>query len=265
MARTACDAFSLASGAHAVRAFPNSHLVGAVPASWAAPKEVSAMEELRQAVRDEDWPRNFEEGLTKIQMRAEWSASEDRCALLKWLVKSTQAKRVLEIGSFCGVGTLALAESMPEDGELFSLELDPFVVNFGRRFGGPALTRAKTILGQAADSLQQLAHEGKEFDLVIVDADKEGMCDYFELLWKMSLVSPRAVVAVDMTPFKGQPPLRFLKFGFPYRCETSSGEKQINELRTHVQKSSDFTSHEFGGLLIVQKMTSTDCECVNCH
>lgn len=28
------------------------------------------------------------------------------------------------------------------------------------------------------------------------------MCDYFELLWKMSLVSPRAVVAVDMTPFK---------------------------------------------------------------
>ena len=35
---------------------------------------------------------------------------------------------------------------------LFSLELDPFVVNFGRRFGGPALTRAKTILGQAADA-----------------------------------------------------------------------------------------------------------------
>ena len=33
-------------------------------------------------------------------------------------------------------------------------------------------------------------------------AREEGMCDYFELLWKMSLVSPRAVVAVDMTPFK---------------------------------------------------------------
>ncbi|CAE7160732.1 unnamed protein product [Symbiodinium pilosum] len=79
------------------------------------------------------------------------------------------------------------------------------------------------------------------------------MVDYFEMLWKTpGLLSPQAVVAVDMTPFKGQPPLRFVKFGFPYRCETSSGEKQINDLRALVQKSTEFASHEFGGLLIVE-------------
>lgn len=255
MARTAFN--GLASGAHAMQTFPNAYSVAASP-PWAAPKapEVSAMDELRRAVNEEDWAMNFEEGLTKIQMRAEWSATEDRCALLQWLVKSTQAKRVLEIGSFCGVGSLAIAEAL-HDGELVAMELDPFVVNFGKRFGGNTLRHVDTVMGPARESLERLcASSTKAFDLVIIDADKESMCDYFQMLWKTpGMLSPTAVVAVDMTPFKGQPPLRFVKFGFPYRCETSSGEKQINDLRNLVQKSPEFSSHEFGGLLIVEKAT----------
>lgn len=256
MARTARFT-GLASGAHAMQTFPNVYSVAASP-TWAPPEaseDQKAMDELRRAVQKEDWAMNFEEGLTKIQMRAEWSASKDRCALLQWLVKSRHAKRVLEIGSFCGVGSLAIAEVLGGEGELISLELDPFVVNFGRRFGGPRLRRVQTMMGPAIDSLTRLcaAKGTRPFDLVIIDADKEGMCDYFQMLWKTpGLLAPNAVVAVDMTPFKGQPPLRFVKFGFPYRCETSSGEQQIRELRSLVQQSADFSSHEFGGLLMVE-------------
>jgi len=265
-------AFSgLASGAHAAATFPNSHLLAPVVparapgsngyAPWAAPKRASVLDELREAVCDEDWARHYCDGVTPIHMRPEWSASEDRCSALQWLVSSSQARRILEIGSFCGVGTLALAEAAPPNGEVVALELCPFVVDFGKRFQirSPASQKIKHVVGAAKDSIGQLASDAtsghmKPFDVVVVDADKECMKDYFQLLWETpGLLSEGAVVCVDMTPFKGQPPLRFLKFGFPYQCETNSGQREIDALRAFVKDSPQFTSHEFGNLLIVQK------------
>lgn len=268
-------AFSgLASGAHAAATFPNSHLLAPVVpsmctrfagnnvrASWAAPKRASVLDELREAVHDEDWARNYCDGVTPIHMRPEWSASEDRCSALQWLVTSTKAMHILEIGSFCGVGTLALAEAAPPSADVVALELCPFVVDFGKRFQlrSPASQKIKHLVGAAKDSLDRLANDEtfermKPFDLVVVDADKECLKDYFQLLWNTpGLLSEGAVVCVDMTPFKGQPPLRFLKYGFPYQCETNSGQREIDALRTFVKDSPQFTSHEFGKLLIVQK------------
>jgi len=269
-------AFSgLASGAHAAATFPNSHLLAPVVpagasgsvgyawqfASWAAPKRASVIDELRKAVHDEDWARHYCDGVTPIHMRPEWSASEDRCSALQWLVSSSQATRILEIGSFCGVGTLALAEAAPPSGEVVSLELCSFVVDFGKRFQlrSSASQKIRHVVGVAKDSLAQLASDAKSgrmkpFDVVVVDADKEYMMEYFQLLWETpGLLSEGAVVCVDMTTFKGQPPLRFLKFGFPYQCETNSGQREIDALRAFVKGSPQFTSHEFGNLLVVQK------------
>lgn len=269
---------SLASGAHPASTFPNSHLLAPVAAAalgrvatprpgpvnsanWAAPLRTSALQKLREAVREEDWERNYEEGLTKINMRPEWSANEERCNILQWLVTSNQAKRVLEIGSFCGVGALALAEALPADGEVVVVELDPFVVKFGQKFHQESLAGHKIDrnVGTAQASLEDMARQAKAglmrpFDLVIVDADKEGMRRYFDLLWNSpGLLAPGAVVCVDMTPFKGQPPLRYLKYGFPHRWQVASGQEEIDALRATVQESKEFTSYEFGRLLVVQR------------
>jgi len=258
---------SLASGAMPTAAFPNSHLLRPVvaarslPAVWSAPQAGSPLEELRAAVREEDWERNFEEGLTKINMRAEWSASPERCSALQWLAKANGTRRVLEIGSFCGVGALALAAGLPADGEVQVLELDPFVVQFGRRFQLKSLSgsKIKSIVSPALPALEGLACKAKTghakpFDLVIVDADKEGMQQYFDLLWSSpELLSESAVVCVDMTPFKGQPPTRYVKYGFPHRWQSSSGQAEIDALRAAVRESPDLVAHEFGGLLVVQR------------
>lgn len=265
---------SLASGAVPAAAFPNSHLLRPVvasaavrsaakslPAAWSAPQVSSPLAELRAAVREEDWERNYEEGLTKINMRAEWSASLERCSMLQWLAKVNGACRVIEIGSFCGVGALALAEGLPADGEVQVLELDPFVVQFGRRFQLKSLngSKIKSIVGPALPVLEGLACKAKAghvkpFDLVVVDADKEGMKEYFDLLWSSpNLLSEGAVVCVDMTPFKGQPPTRYVKYGFPHRWQSSSGQAEIDALRTAVHESPEFVAYEFGGLLVVQR------------
>eukprot|EP00930_Biecheleria_cincta_P036338 TRINITY_DN2492_c0_g1_i1.p1 TRINITY_DN2492_c0_g1~~TRINITY_DN2492_c0_g1_i1.p1 ORF type:complete len:272 (-),score=62.54 TRINITY_DN2492_c0_g1_i1:343-1158(-) len=262
----------LASGAHATATFPNSHLlapvsgnaypgVGSSSAAWAAPKAGGVLSEIREAVHDEDWAGNFSEGRTKIHMRAEWSASEDRCSFLAVLVGATQARKVLEIGSFCGVGTLALAEALPRDGEVLALELDPFVVNFGKRFQmkSSASTKIQHRVGPARDSLGKLANQAassnlQAFDVAIVDADKENMQEYLRVLLDTpGLLSKSAVVCVDMTPFKGQPPLRYEKFKFPYRCEANSGQTEIDAVRSFVKQQANLASYEFGGLLIMYR------------
>lgn len=260
---------NLASGAHPAATFPNSHLLAPpvapssrwAPAAWAAPKVGTALADLREAVRAEDWAGNYSEGLTTIQMRGEWSASDERIAFLQYLAFSAQARRVLEIGSFCGAGTLALAQVLPAAGEVLALELDPFVVRFGQRFQkkSPFGQKIQHAVGPAKESLKRLADEAaaghlEPFDLVVVDADKECLNQYVDMLWNSpGLMRRGAVMCVDMTPFKGQPPLRFVKFGFPYQCETSSGQEQLEALRASLKAKPEFAAYEFGGLLIVQR------------
>lgn len=272
---------SLASGVAPAATFPNSHLLKPVfavapssraaatkslPVNWTAATVSSPLEELRRAVKEEDWERNYEEGLTQINMRAEWSASIDRCSILQWLARANSARRVLEIGSFCGVGALALAEAAPADSEVHLLELDAFVVEFGRHYQLKSRSgkKIRSTVGPALPSLERLARQTQEagwrpFDLVVVDADKEGMQQYFDLLWSTpKLLSDNAVVCVDMTPYKGQPPSRYLKYGFPHRWQSSSGQAEIDAFRAAVQAAPEFVSHEFSGLLVVQKATDQD-------
>eukprot|EP00444_Apocalathium_aciculiferum_P059806 CAMPEP_0183601330 /NCGR_PEP_ID=MMETSP0371-20130417/180391_1 /TAXON_ID=268820 /ORGANISM="Peridinium aciculiferum, Strain PAER-2" /LENGTH=297 /DNA_ID=CAMNT_0025813419 /DNA_START=89 /DNA_END=982 /DNA_ORIENTATION=- len=284
----------LASGAAPTATFPNCHLLKPVAAQvvWSDPQQNSPLAELCKAVQDEDWERNYEQGFTKINMRAEWSASEERMSTFRYLASSNAASRVLEIGSFCGAGALALAEVIPADGEVRSLELDSFVVDFGRRFQLKSLAGKKitTNVGPAMQALQSLAAEANghrfkafdcmqsyfdllwstpgllseravvcvdmtlSFDLVVIDADKEGMQSYFDLLWSTpGLLSERAVVCVDMTLFKGQPPTRYVKFGFPHRWHSNSGQAELDTLRAAVQARADLRSFEFGGMLVVTR------------
>jgi caffeoyl-CoA O-methyltransferase len=220
------------------------------------------LDELRTAVQEEDWARNYAESITKIHMQAQWSASPDRCAMLQMLATTSRARRVLEIGSFCGAAALALAEALPADGEVLSLELDEYVVNFAKRFQArsPSGHKVKHMVGPAASSLRELAEASvagkcQPFDLVVVDADKECMRQYFDQLWSTpGMLSEDAVVCVDLTPFKGQPPLRYLKYGFPYQYEAESGQKAIDALRASVAASPRLAAYEFGQMLVVQQM-----------
>jgi len=254
----------LASGASPAATFPNSHLLTprASLGAWAPPQQQQCMlDELRRAVREEDWAQNYAESITKIHMQAQWSASPERCAALQMMASASMAGRVLEIGSFCGAAALALAEALPASGEVLALELDYYVVNFAKRFQARSSSghKVKHIVGPAAVSLQELADavaagSCQPFDFVVVDADKQCMKQYFDQLWSTpGMLSEDAVVCVDLTPFKGQPPLRYLKYGFPYQYEAESGQRAIDVLRASVAASPRFAAYEFGQMLVVQE------------
>jgi caffeoyl-CoA O-methyltransferase len=104
--------------------------------------------------------------------------------LLHVLALLVGAKRILEIGTLGGYSGIQLARALPEDGKLITLELDPHHAEVAHRNFEQAGVSAKTEirLGPAAESLRQMDATGEPlFDLILIDADKDGYPEYLEL------------------------------------------------------------------------------------
>jgi predicted O-methyltransferase YrrM len=109
------------------------------------------------------------------------SASQGR--LLQVLARGIGARRILEIGTLGGYSTLWLARALPAGGRLISLEIEESHAAVARR----SLARAgmgekvEVRLGPARETLAQMQAGGEEaFDLVFIDADKDGYPGYLE-------------------------------------------------------------------------------------
>lgn len=123
---------------------------------------------------------------------------------LKFLVHMTRARRVLDIGMFTGYSALAMAEALPDDGEVVACEVDPYVADVARQSfsESPAGARIRVEVGPALTTVLRL--EGP-FDLVFIDADKTGYLDYFHYLIGSGLLAQHGVIAVDNTLLQGEP------------------------------------------------------------
>jgi predicted O-methyltransferase YrrM len=114
------------------------------------------------------------------------------------------AKRILEIGTLGGYSTIWLARSLPADGHLLTLELDPTHAEVARTNVERAGLAAKVEVrvGRAVDSLAALAGEGvAPFDFVFIDADKQSIPEYFQ--WSLKLSRAGSVIVVDNVIRKG--------------------------------------------------------------
>ena len=110
----------------------------------------------------------------------------------------THAKRVLEIGLLGGYSTIWTARALPPDGRIVSLELEERHAEVARenlRRAG-LLDRVEIRVGPARDSLAALHESGAApFDLIFIDADKEGNPDYLQ--WALKFSHPGTVIIVD--------------------------------------------------------------------
>ena len=127
--------------------------------------------------------------------------------VLKFLVSSTGAQRVLEIGMFTGYSALAMAEALPDDGELVACELDAEVAAFAQQCFDESSSGDKIVVhvGPAMTTLAALIVANESFDLVFVDADKGGYLEYVRTLLDTQLLAPNGVICVDNTLMQGQP------------------------------------------------------------
>jgi predicted O-methyltransferase YrrM len=110
------------------------------------------------------------------------------------LLKAIKARRVLEVGMSAGFSTLWLADAVCKKGRIVSIEMDPLKIerawkNF-RQAGVDKLIEVKQ--GVALDVLRHL--KGK-FDFVLLDADKENVIKYFDLV--LPLLRVGGIIAAD--------------------------------------------------------------------
>jgi caffeoyl-CoA O-methyltransferase len=115
---------------------------------------------------------------------------------LELLVFATQATRVLEIGTFTGYSSIAMAAGLPEGGSIVSLEVDPHhaTISRGNIAAAGLESRITVIEGPALASLSALSGP---YDLVFIDADKVGYDAYFEAA--LPMLAPHGLIVADNT------------------------------------------------------------------
>jgi caffeoyl-CoA O-methyltransferase len=168
--------------------------------------ESADLRRLARRTEAEDWNRHAG-GRSAGFLEQEMLSGHVEGQLLKMLVHATRARRVLEIGTFTGYSALAMAEALPEGGELVTCEIDPAVADLaGRGFRESASGGKVSIrVGPAQRTLGELAAAGGRFDLVFIDADKAGYQGYLDALLEGGLLEPHGLICVDNTLMQGQP------------------------------------------------------------
>ena len=104
-------------------------------------------------------------------------------------VRSLGARRVLEVGVFTGYSLISMAAGLPKGGAVVGLEIDEEWAGMAREYTDKAGLgdRVEVQVGPAKESMERMLQEGAAgtFDLVFIDADKEGYKDYLELGLKL--------------------------------------------------------------------------------
>lgn len=121
--------------------------------------------------------------------------------VLSMLCKMIKPEKVLEIGTFTGYSAVCIAEALPENGRLDTIEIDDELEDFIKENIqlSPYSDRIKLHIGRALEIIPAL---NETFDLVFIDADKREYSDYFEAV--LPKVKSGGFIFADNTLWDGK-------------------------------------------------------------
>lgn len=101
---------------------------------------------------------------------------------LKMLCQLIGAKRVLEIGTFTGYAAISMAEAMPSDGKVITIDINDELEELTQRFIDKSGLQEQIdfLIGDACNIVPNL---NETFDLVFIDADKRSYSKYFDIVF----------------------------------------------------------------------------------
>lgn len=122
-------------------------------------------------------------------------------SFLQTMMTSVKAKRVLEVGTYTGYSALAMAEVLPADGEVITLDINPETGAIAQGFWNksPHGKKITQKIAPAMDSLNQLT--GK-FDFVFIDADKPGYQSYLNKI--LPMLNTHGMIVCDNCLYGGE-------------------------------------------------------------
>ena len=135
------------------------------------------------------------------QKRLQISISQAQ--FLQTLIKASNVKKILEIGSFTGFSALSMALALPSDGSLISLDKNSEFSNKAKFFYEKANEKKiKQIIKPAIESLKELKNSSHIFDLIFIDADKENYLKYYDICIK--LINTNGLIIIDNVLWHGE-------------------------------------------------------------
>jgi caffeoyl-CoA O-methyltransferase len=129
-----------------------------------------------------------------LTARSEMMVGRIEGHLLSMLVFALRPRTVLEIGTFTGYSALVMAEQLPPGGHLITCEVDDKHADIAQRHiaASPWSDRIELVRGPALETIARLPGP---FDLIFIDADKTGYCNYFTAL--LPKLSSRGLMLAD--------------------------------------------------------------------
>lgn len=120
--------------------------------------------------------------------------------ILKMLTHMIKPKNVLEIGTYSGYSALCMAEGLPADGHLYTIEINDEQEEFTRPWLENSAYAEKIDL-LIGDALKLVPTLGVTFDMAFIDADKRHYLDYYELV--LEYLNPNGYILADNTLWDG--------------------------------------------------------------
>ena len=172
------------------------------------PKELDLTENLERYII------NHSESLTDVQKeiiqynislgdQRRLQISVSQAQFLQTLIKISNTKKILEIGSFTGFSALSMALALPSDGVLISLDKSSEFSMKAKSFYQKANEKKiKQVIKPAIESLIELKDSSQKFDLIFIDADKENYLKYYEA--SMDLINKNGLIVIDNVLWHGE-------------------------------------------------------------
>ena len=143
---------------------------------------------------------------TAVMPQANMQIAIEQGAFLSMLVKLLGARQVLEVGTFTGYSSTAMALALPPDGRIVCCDVSEEFTAVARRTWAAAGVedRVDLRLAPALETLEQLlATDGPgSFDLAFIDADKTNYRGYVEAA--LLLVRAGGLIAIDNVLWSGR-------------------------------------------------------------
>ena len=125
-----------------------------------------------------------------------------QCQFLHLIIKISNIKNILEIGTFTGLSTLSMALALNENGKITSLdkneETNKIAMNFFKK--AKQDHKIKTIIKPAIESLNEI--KDQTFDLIFIDADKMNYKKYYEIT--LNLLNQGGLIIIDNVLWYGE-------------------------------------------------------------
>jgi len=130
--------------------------------------------------------------------------SKSQCHFLELIVKISNSKKILELGTFTGLSALSMSIALPNSGNLITLDKNIKTNKIATDFFKKAKQekKIKTIIKPALESILELRKEKNIFDIVFIDADKSNYKKYYDNT--LELIKKDGLIIIDNVLWHGE-------------------------------------------------------------